>query len=258
MRFFSNVLRSEPHRAPEESPPQRLNLPLTFRNFGVTGAGTDSERRWIALWWIILLLDLALCAILGSRHSIGSAPVLFAIGHLCLLASLWPLIRWFPFERRAALVLFGIAFVARLLFLPMAPSDDVHRYVWEGRVLNAGFDPYLLAPNAPELQSLARADWDAINHKDMTAIYPPGALLLFQTVSRRYQTAESFKVGFAALDWASVALLLALLHAHRRKLEWALIYILNPIVLCSHAGEGHLDVLLILCVLATLLLHGKG
>lgn len=224
----------------------------------MTGAGTEIPRRSARGWWAILLLDLALCAVLGSRHSIGSAPLLFAVGQVCLLASLWPLIRAFPFERRPTPVLLGIALIARLLFLPMAPSDDVHRYLWEGRVLNAGYDPYLLPPDAPPLESLRDAHWDGINHKNMTAIYPPGALMFFQAITRVAQSPGSIKIVIAIVDLVSVVLLLALLRSHRRRTAWSLVYILNPVVLCAFAGEGHLDALLILGVLATLLLYEKG
>ena len=49
---------------------------------------------------------------------------------------------------------------------PPRSSDDLYRYVWDGRVQAAGIDPYRYAPAAPELAGLrdpflwpARANW---------------------------------------------------------------------------------------------------
>ncbi len=41
-----------------------------------------------------------------------------------------------------------VALALRLFLLAAPVSDDVHRYVWEGRVRLAGFNPYLLAPRS--------------------------------------------------------------------------------------------------------------
>src|SRR5680860_909161 len=49
---------------------------------------------------------------------------------------------------RGALV---AAVILRVIFLPGAPSlsDDIYRYEWDGRVQQAGINPYRFAPNDP-------------------------------------------------------------------------------------------------------------
>jgi len=50
----------------------------------------------------------------------------------------------------------GVAAILRAFFLLTDPvlSDDVFRYVWDGRVQHAGINPYLYAPDDPNLAPL--------------------------------------------------------------------------------------------------------
>ena len=87
--------------------------------------------------------------------------------------------------RRQAMWLWTIAIAFRVLALPLAPSDDFWRYQWEGKIQGAGFNPYIQAPDDPEL-SVLREDfpaWSKINHPDFSAIYPPGIELTFRALS---------------------------------------------------------------------------
>src|SRR5258708_5378089 len=89
-------------------------------------------------------------------------------------------------SRHTALVFWAVAIALRLVALPLAPGDDFWRYQWEGKIQHAGFNPYVNAPDDPQLEAV-RAEfpaWHKINHRDFRAIYPPGAELLFAGLSR--------------------------------------------------------------------------
>lgn len=149
--------------------------------------------------------------------------------------------------RAQALLLWGIAIVLRLFALPLEPGDDFWRYQWEGRVQRAGFNPYVHAPDAPELVAV-RDDfpaWGKMNHRDFSAIYPPGTELLFCGLSAISDRPLVYKFVFAAADLASIALLLALIGGSRRfaTTVW---YAWNPLVVYSFAGAAHFDSLMIL------------
>ena len=73
--------------------------------------------------------------------------------------------------------------IARLAIIHTVPSDDLYRYLWEGRIQIAGHNPYTIAPDDPELASLRDADWQHINHPDYTAIYPPLAQMTFFAIA---------------------------------------------------------------------------
>lgn len=85
---------------------------------------------------------------------------------------LWPRILT---RRQSIILMFTMATLARIALIPAPPSDDINRYLWEGKILNAGISPYAVAPNAEELTKLAAtAPYHAqINHPHMPAAYPP-------------------------------------------------------------------------------------
>ena len=58
-----------------------------------------------------------------------------------------------------AVLVFGAALL-RLAFVMQTPSlsGDVYRYVWDGRVVNSGFNPYLHVPADPALTALCEPD----------------------------------------------------------------------------------------------------
>src|SRR5207244_9970701 len=116
-------------------------------------------------------------------------------------------------QARLTIAVFWIgAVVLRLAALPLAPGDDFWRYQWEGKVQNAGFNPYVLAPNDEQLVPLRAQypDWNQINHRRFSAIYPPGTELLFAALSKVSARSLVYKLLFAAADLAAVALLLRL------------------------------------------------
>ena len=55
-----------------------------------------------------------------------------------------------------AAVILVVAVVVRVLLLPLPPtlSEDALRDLWDGKVAGAGLNPYLLEPDAPELEPL--------------------------------------------------------------------------------------------------------
>src|SRR6202040_313855 len=64
------------------------------------------------------------------------------------------------FPKRA--IVFGLALAAvwHLLFLRMPPGsdDDIHRYVWDGRMQRLGYNPYIVVPSEPAFANLHPAE----------------------------------------------------------------------------------------------------
>lgn len=143
----------------------------------------------------------------------------------------------------------GVALATRLLLLPMAPSDDLWRYLWEGHIQNLGFSPYHLAPTAPELEAYRTAWWGAINHSDVTAIYPPITELGFRLLAAIALYPILFKLAFVAADLAVAWLL-----SRRFGYGCATLYAWNPMVIYTFAGGAHYDSWFILPLVAAWLL----
>ena len=156
--------------------------------------------------------------------------------------------------RRAGVIFWVVAILLRIVALPLEPGDDLWRYQWEGKVQNAGFNPYVFAPNDEKLVPLRAefANWSQINHRDYSAIYPPGTELIFAALSRFAAGPLAYKLLFAAADLAAIAVLLRLIGGSTRYADAAW-YAWNPLVVYSFAGAAHFDSLMILPLLVAIL-----
>jgi glycosyltransferase involved in cell wall biosynthesis len=148
--------------------------------------------------------------------------------------------------------LLGLAAGLRAVLLFMFPGDDVWRYLWEGRVLNAGFNPYVLPPSSEVLAPLRTPWWELVGHKEITAIYPP----LTQALMRVAALGGDWlllKLMIAAADLAVVALL-----AWRLGTGVAARYAWCPLVLVVFAGGAHFDAWMLAAMTASWLLWERG
>ncbi|MYF93637.1 MAG: hypothetical protein F4184_16665 [Gemmatimonadetes bacterium] len=90
---------------------------------------------------------------------------------LCYVFAAYLVLRRGGLPGRPHLIL-GAALVFRLTlwWSPATLSDDIFRYVWDGRVQLAGINPYLYAPSAPEVAHLRDALYHSVNHADIPTI----------------------------------------------------------------------------------------
>lgn len=147
----------------------------------------------------------------------------------------------------------GVAIATRLLLLPMAPGDDVWRYLWEGLIQTHGFSPYSLAPNAPELAFLRTDWWSLINFPEVSAIYPPLTQFGFRLLATLSPNLYLFKLAFILPD-----LLVCWLLSRRFGNAPSTLYAWNPMIIYAFAGGAHYDSWFILpLVVAWLGAEGK-
>ncbi len=168
-----------------------------------------------------------------------------AIGVLC-----WAR-RWLPVPSVHVILLLG--FGLRLLLLPLPPtlSDDVFRYLWDGKVAGAGFNPYELAPDAPELLNLRDDLWQTLPHRDVASVYPPLALTLFSIAARFPWPIFLWKLLLIAADLTTCFFLSRLAILRRGDCGAAIWYAWNPLVTLEIAGMGHVDGLGVCAVVIT-------
>ena len=141
----------------------------------------------------------------------------------------------------------GFSIRVACAFLDPILSDDIFRYVWEGRVNLEGLSPFANAPNAENLVYLRDKEiWPAINHNQIPAIYPPFAQFFFTVIALFKGGTLAMKLGFIAFEGLSIAMLFGVLKKFwtQNRMTLALaIYFLNPLVIYEVAWSGHLDVL---------------
>lgn len=179
-----------------------------------------------------------------------------AMGAIWLVASYY--VAGNPSHARADLRLVVFVAVAlRVPFLLTDPllSDDIFRYVWDGRVQHAGINPYLYAPEEQELAFLRdghEQNFAGINNKDIPTIYPPFMQMAFYAATAVSTNVSWMKLFFVLADLALLFVLMQLLGALGLNPVRALIYAWSPLVVVEVAGSGHNDALAVLCLMAAL------
>ncbi len=149
-------------------------------------------------------------------------------------------------------VVFGVAVIARLVLLPMEPGTDVWRYVWEGLIQNAGYNPYAIAPWSDSLAALRTDWWVKVNHPSISAVYPPLTELIFRVLAAISPTLIFFKLTIMAADLGVCVLL------WRRFGTAALMYAWNPLVIYVFTGGAHYDSWFVLALVAGWLVFEKA
>jgi hypothetical protein len=146
-----------------------------------------------------------------------------------------------------------VAVLLRIVLLPLPPtlSDDVLRYVWDGRVAGHGANPYALAPESDELEGLRDAEWRHVPHRDVETVYPPLALALFSIAAAAPRPVLAWKVLLVAIELAGCLLLLRLARRLGVPARRVALYAWNPLVTLEVAGMGHVDALGVTAVIAT-------
>jgi alpha-1,6-mannosyltransferase len=158
-------------------------------------------------------------------------------------------------------IVFGLVLAGlwRLPFLlmPPGPDDDIHRYVWDGRVQRLGYNPYLVVPGDPALDGLHTPETRTLNHPDVPSPYPAGAQLFFRGVTAIHESVFALKVAFVLCDFAIAFILLDILRRSGQGAHWVLAYAWHPLLAVEVAGSGHIDIVGVLLLLASAAALGR-
>lgn len=166
-------------------------------------------------------------------------------------------------SRRWTLLILAAGILFRFTVAPARPatSSDIYRYLWEGRVVRAGMNPYLHHPRSPELAPLRNWVWPLVQHKSVPAAYPPVAQYVFALAGFiPLSPVIVLKLVLALFDSLALLLLADLLRRLGRPPSWAIAYAWHPLIVCEVVARGHLDAigLFFLVLAARLLLVPSG
>jgi hypothetical protein len=158
-------------------------------------------------------------------------------------------------------IAFGLALAGlwHFLFLRLPPGsdDDIHRYVWDGRVQRLGYNPYVLVPSEPALAGLHTSETRTLNNPDVPSPYPAGAQLFFRAVTAIHESTFALKVAFVVCDLAIVFVLFDVLRRTRQGEHWVLAYAWHPLLATGVAGSGHIDIVGVLLLLVSVAALGR-
>lgn len=205
----------------------------------------DRPRTLILIAIGALMLFSTGIGLLLQHENAHTGFILLALGQGALYLLAVALIWRGGCSTRALAAMLAVAATMRLgvLFAPPYLSDDINRYVWDGRVEAAGINPYRYIPVDPHLAAL-RDDTIFPNVNRSTyapTIYPPVAEYIFLIATRVSETVTWMKATMVAFELASVVLLLRLLVLYRLPRERIIIYAWHPLTLWEFAGSGHID-----------------
>ncbi len=213
--------------------------------------------------------------------SVHPVPAISRLGSLPMTAALWVvfgagawLVRRTPGRWVPALILAGgVALQLAALSAPPRSSDDLYRYLWDGKVQAAGIDAYRYAPAAPQLAPLRdpflwpahgphciasgtvaggrlggplQAGCTRINRPAVHTIYPPVAEAYFLAVhylSPAGSGSLPIQAATAACAVAVTLLLLFGLGYLGRDRRLAVLWAWCPAVAVEAGNNGHVDVL---------------
>jgi len=122
-------------------------------------------------------------------------------------------------------------------------SDDVYRYIWDGKVQASGINPYQYPPSAYEVSRLTSETLPAkVTYPEMKTIYPPLAMAYF-TIA--YFISGENQIGFKLLLFISECLTMFILYRILKLLNKPTIYIalysLCPLPILQFMIDSHLD-----------------
>ena len=162
-------------------------------------------------------------------------------------------------NRMAFWIILAGALLFRLTLYSLTPSlsTDIQRYRWDGRVQNAGWNPYALAPNDPRLAYLRDPGWAVMPGPEIPSIYPPLSQLVFRFGARFLPGIIGFKLPFLLADLLVVVILANWLRSYADGNYRLAIYAWNPLVIVEFAASGHNDALAIAAMVAALAIIKK-
>jgi Glycosyltransferase family 87 len=204
------------------------------------------------------------------------------VGWLSLLGAAWLLfllsllfLRRVPRQAATALiVLGGVGLPLAAGFAPPRSSDDLYRYVWDGRVQAHGIDPYEYAPADEALDPLRddflwpqSSSWcvpsgcTLINRPTVHTIYPPVAQAYFialHYVSPKGSRERPAQLGATLFAVATMVLLLWALPRSGLDPRLAAVWAWCPLVALEAGNNAHVDVVAAFVTAAALVVLARA
>ncbi len=215
-------------------------------------------RSRISILLLFLGVASALYALLARVAPPLDAPIgpFMLVWGACFLlyfaACVW-ILSTRPADRRQCWIelalLFAGALIFRLLLLPLPPglSRDAWRYLWDGRVILHGYNPYVYAPLDKALKPLRDIVFANCPYAEIPTEYPPGAQLFFLLGYLLMATnLLATKALFVCCDLGTCVVTTLLLARRQMDPRRCIIYAWSPLPIVEFALAGHVDAVAIL------------
>jgi alpha-1,6-mannosyltransferase len=151
-------------------------------------------------------------------------------------------------------LLFSLFFGLTLVSSPPGQSDDIYRYLWDGKLQYHGISPYSYAPDDPALKQYHSEQLPKlVNFPHIKTIYPPAAQLFFRLSYTLFgESIPGMKFLFLLTTLGSICFFYLILKQKGAETRWLLFFAWNPLVIMETAVNGHLDILMVFFLLMSL------
>jgi alpha-1,6-mannosyltransferase len=202
---------------------------------------------------------LAVCSHSPSGTAGPSFLASLAIASVAYLLAVREFLQSPRYPRHVIFACLALAVLWRIPFLlkPPASQDDVHRYIWDGRVQRLGYNPYIVIPADSALAARHTAETRGLNNPTLPSPYPAGAQLFFRAITAIHESTLAFKLAFVACDLALILVLLDVLRRASRAEHWVLAYAWHPLLATEVAGSGHIDIVGVLLLVISVAALGR-
>ena len=228
----------------------------------------NKNSQWLTI--IFLLLSLIGYIILGYHVERSDFFSLITIYSFIFLAYL--LLYHLNFDNKHINLLLGGAILFRLALLFMLPnfSDDYFRFIWDGRLLNNGLNPFTILPstfiesNVVQLQSVNQGNlFKHLNSPDYFTLYPPISQFVYYIGAKLSPDNVKGSVIIMRLfiliaDIGNIILLSKLLKYFRVNTKNIILYALNPLIILELTGNLHFEGIMLFFLLLAVYLFIKG
>jgi len=178
-----------------------------------------------------------------SANNLGGLTIFqFAYLTFFMLLSWWSS----PFvdDMKSVRLLLFVAVIARLILLPVDgyTSNDVDRYLFDGKIALSGLDPYRVNHNDPQLHILKQQWSPPEEHAKYPTLYPPLSLGLFTltAIAGPDNAPLAWKI-ITAIAGISTVFVLALLLQKLKRLQHLPLVALSPLLILETGVGGHVD-----------------
>ena len=228
------------------------------------------ERKQQSHRSLLLYFLLLLCAIvyyfLGYQTARENFVQVFSL-FTFLFAAYYIAYKFFSITHFKILLFFGIAFRLLLLFSVPNLSDDVYRFIWDGRLAANCINPFSNLPSEiiqmPPVTGITKELFSQLNSQGHYTIYPPLLQGIFWLTAKLFPVNVFGSIVFLKsiimlFELATFSLLIQLLKKLALPKHFSLLYILNPLVITELTGNVHFDGVMIFFVLLAFLLIIKS
>lgn len=222
-------------------------------------------KKSLWLYFLLLLSGVAyyLLTYRTSRDNFAQVISLFSF----LFVAYYVAYKFFSITHFKHLLIASIAFRILLLFSVPNLSDDVYRFIWDGRLAANGVNPFSYLPaevmQMPAITGITKELFVQLNSPGHYTIYPPVLQGFFWLAAKVFPVNVHaaiilLKCIILVFEMGNIFLLGQILKKLSLPKHMSLLYFLNPLVITELTGNVHFEGLMIFFLLLAFLLLLKN